>query len=194
MPVGQKGALPVTLEREQSLGKSVCISLPAGIAAVFSEHTNYVRLGVPTQRAPDNLVDIVVTTFRIGDETYGVGLQEAKYLRLSERTRVDHLPGFGDRVGHVPIRNRILALPAVRDVGIVTDRILARNRGPQLRQAEAHLRAENNAAEPGGLLVWKDVEKLVRTLTAAALECNPHLRLGMIAAMGLRLLYQLRHR
>src|SRR6266540_205341 len=131
MPVGQKGALPVTLEREQSLGQGIRVALPEEIAAIISKHSRYVGLGVPPQRAPDDLVDIVVTTFRIGDETYGVGLQQTKYLRLSERTRVDPLPAFGDCVGHVPIRNGILALPAVRDVGIVTDRIFDRNRGPQ---------------------------------------------------------------
>ena len=79
-------------------------------------------------------------------------------------------------IGDVPVGDRVLAAEAVRDVGVVADRVPRRHGLPQLGQAHPHLRPEDDAAQPRRLGL-QEREELVEPLGREALRRDPHLGL-----------------
>ena len=59
--------------------------------AVVAQDVEHVGVRVPAQRAPDELVDVVVAAFRIGDEADRLVGERVEDRRLVTRARVDHL-------------------------------------------------------------------------------------------------------
>ncbi len=159
--VGRQGAAPVALQRQQALREGVRGAAADEVAGVLAEDLLHVGVGVPAERAPDELVHVVIAAFRIGEEADGVGRGSAEDGGLVHGPRVDGLAGFGDGIGHVPIGHRILRLAAVGDVGIVADGVAGGHGRAQLGQVHAHLRPEHHAAEPGRLLVAENGQELV---------------------------------
>src|SRR5439155_106685 len=100
-------------QRKQSLRETLNILFTNEIAAVLAENVVHFGVRVPAEPAPDHLVDIVVTAFRVSQEADGVGLRLAKNDRFTFRPRIDAFTRFGDGKGHVPAGHGILALPGV---------------------------------------------------------------------------------
>ena len=144
---------------------------------------------VPAERAPDDLVDVVVAAFGIGDEADRLVGKRVEDRRLVARAGVDDLAAFGQRVGHVPVGNRVLAAQAVGDVRVVTDRVAGGDCLSQFGQAHSRLRAIDDAAQPRRLGA-QDREELVEPGLREALGRDPHLGVGMKSPEVGRLLFQ----
>src|SRR5436853_2738254 len=71
--------------------------------------------------------------------------------------------------------------------------ILLRHRSAQLGKINADLRAENNSAEPRGLLHFENRKEFVEPLLIKALRRHPHLRFGMPAVEVGGLFFQESH-
>src|SRR5690242_7296323 len=115
------------------------------VAPVLAQDLFDVRVRIPAERAPDHLVDVVVAALRVREEADGAGRGLPEDFGLAKRTGVDSFAAFSDGIGHVPVRYRILALAAVRDVGVVPDGIPIGDGGAQLLEIHANLRAINHA-------------------------------------------------
>ena len=148
---------------------------------------------VPAQSAPDELVHIVVAALRIAQKTNRERLSLAEDGRLGFWSRINALPRLGQRVGHVPIRHRVLALPRVRNIRVVANRIPGRDQLAQLLQANPHLGAEHHSAQPARLLALEDVNELLQPRLVKALRGDPNLCLGMVAVQVFGLLFQQGH-
>ncbi len=124
--IGQEGAAPVLLQGEQPLGKVVgtTIAETDQITAVLPQDFENIDLGIPTQGTPDDLVDVVVAAFGIGDEADRLVGERAKDRRLVAGAGIDHFATFGQGVSNVPVGNSVLAAQAMSDIGIVADRKL----------------------------------------------------------------------
>ena len=87
------------------------------------------------------------------------------------RARVDDLAAFGHRIGNIPIRHRVLALQAMRDVGIVSEGITRGQRLTHFRNGQTCLRAEHDAIQPLlRVLLTNDLEELVHPGRVEALR------------------------
>ena len=190
--VRQERPAPVPFEGEQALGEPFGEAVRDEVAAVLPEDVLDLRVGVPAQPAPDDLVDVVVAPFGVGQEADGVVLVGPEDRGLSGRPGVDDLAGLGQGEGEVPVGDGVLGLPAVGDVGVASDRVARGDGRPQFRQAHPDLRAVHDPAEPLGL-AGDDLEELVEPLPVEALRRDPHLRLGVVAAEDLGLLLQQGH-
>src|SRR5438874_11049390 len=102
------------------------------ILAVLSQDFEDRHVRVPSQAVPDDLVDIVVTAFRVGDEADGVILEHVKNGGFAVRPGIDWLARQGQPIRQVPVRYGILAAETVRDIGITADGVCLRNGGAQL--------------------------------------------------------------
>src|SRR5262249_56281668 len=115
------------------------------IAAVLPENIDDRHCRIPAQAAPDDLVDIVIATFRIADEADGGRSRGGKDLSFRNWPRINRLAPFGQGEGDVPVPNGILDPQAMRDVGIEANGIAFWNGGPHLIHGEARLRAVDHA-------------------------------------------------
>ena len=189
--VRDEGADPVAFQREEPLRERVAILLADEVAAEFAQDVEHGLVRIPAQPAPDELVDVVVDAFRVGQEADADVHVAAENVALLRGARVGPFASLGHGIGHVPIRHGELGLRAVGDVGIVADGISLRNARGKGRDIVARLRAVNNAAEPGGLGLHERVE-LLDPLLAEALRRHPHLRLRMILVQQRGLLFEQR--
>src|SRR5262249_7949428 len=98
-------------QRQEAPGKGVCRGVPDEIPAVLAQDFEYVGLRIPTQRAPDEFVDVIVATLRISEESDCAWLRLPEDRSLTLRPRINTLTRFSNGVSGIPIRNRVLALP-----------------------------------------------------------------------------------
>ena len=59
------------------------------VAAVLAQHVEDVGVRVPAQRAPDDLVDVVVAAFGVGEEADRLVGERMENRRLVARPRID---------------------------------------------------------------------------------------------------------
>jgi len=137
--------VPVAFQSQQSLRKVLGVLVADEVAAVVAQHVRHIDFGVPAERAPDRFVHVVVATFRVSQKPDGIGLREPENRRLAERTRIDRLAALSRGKSRVPVRDRVFAAPAVRDVRVMTDRKFLRDRCAQLRKDDANLRTISEA-------------------------------------------------
>ena len=88
------------------------------IPRVFTENVAYIRLIIPTQRAPDRFIHIIIASFGIAEKTNRVRRELAIDAGHLRGLRIDRLAGFSQRESRIPIRHWILAMRAVRDVRV----------------------------------------------------------------------------
>jgi len=124
------------------LREGIFVIIADEIPAVLAQNIQNPGVRIPAECAPDELVDIVVAAFRVGEEADCIGLHPVKNRGFIHRTRIDHLAGLRDRVCYIPIGHWILRLQAVRDIRIMPDRISLRYFSAQLRQTDPHLRSK----------------------------------------------------
>src|SRR5579862_1492353 len=115
--------------------------------------------------------------------------RSSRRMLASFRARIDHFTAFRKRIGHIPIRNRKLALHAVSDVRIEPDGILLWNLLSQRGQIHRILWAIDNAGKPGGAAA-DQAEELIHPCGVKALRRSPHLRFGMVLAQVSGLLFE----
>ena len=107
--VGQNRPLPVLFEREQAKSESIGITITEEEAAVLAQGFGLPAFPRPTCCRPDKLVDVVVATLGVGDETNRFALGGAKHRRILPGAGVDRLAPFGRGKGKVPFHNHVTA-------------------------------------------------------------------------------------
>ncbi len=116
--------------------------------------------------------------------------QSPKNVGLVFWPGIDDLAPFGEGVRGVPVLDRVLALPRMRDVRITPDGVFLGNRRPQLRQGDANLRAVDDSAQPVRLLRLQIDQKRIEPFLIETLRRDPHLGVGMVAMQVGRLLFE----
>src|SRR5262249_18710794 len=140
--IRQQWTGPIRFERKQSLSEIVRELFGNEISGILPEDLDDGSLAVPTQSAPDKLIDVIVATFRVGQKTAGGRLVIVADDGFRHRPRIDALARFSHAEGGVPSRNGMLAVGPMRDVGISPDRIASRDRLADFFQPEPNLRAK----------------------------------------------------
>src|SRR5438045_3945383 len=102
--------MPIAFQRQQALSKALSETVADKVAAVLAEDVNHSCLRVPAESAPNEFVDIVVAALRIGKEANRILLGLAEDGRFVFWARVNAFTSLGERISHVPIRHRVLAL------------------------------------------------------------------------------------
>src|SRR5690606_27423766 len=98
------------------------------ISPVIHQYFTYIRIPIPTQSIPHNLIHIVIKTFRIGDETNIVaGIVYSENGSLCLRPRIDTLSVLRRSEGEISVWHRILRIKAMRDIRIRPDGIIRPN-------------------------------------------------------------------
>ena len=177
--VFQQRPAPVLLEPEQRAGKFLHIGRPDKIACIILQDPRHIGAGIPPQRAPDGFVHIVIAPLGVSDEPNRSRLGCAENRGLIERARIDRFASLGQGIGPIPIRHRVLALPAVGNVGVMPDRVAKRNSPAQFGKADPHLRAKNHPGQPVWRVIVQNGNELVQPLLVETLRRDPELGLRM---------------
>jgi hypothetical protein len=188
----KRWAAPVLFESEHALREVIREWVADEITAVVAEDVSHVTIRIPAESGPDRFVNVVVATFRVGDEPDGWRLEKAEDVRVGARARVHTFARLGERERRVPVRHRELTLPVMRNVGVMAQLVFRRQQRAKFHRIEPHLGAEDDAGEPRRLFLAHDGHELVPPLLRETLRRNPHLRLGMITMQVLGLLRQQR--
>lgn len=80
--VRQQRAAPVLLERQQALREIIAVALADEIPAVLPQYIDDSGIRIPSQGAPEDLVDVVVHPLGIGDKAGGVRCEQAEDPRV----------------------------------------------------------------------------------------------------------------
>ena len=174
------------------MGEIVAQTVGNEIATVLAQDFYDGLLRVPSERTPDDFVDVVVAAFRIAQET-----DRVRHLKMEDAgailgPRIDRFPPFGQGISDVPVRNGELAFHAVSNVRIKADRKTFGKSLAQTGYIDPHLRPIDDPRKPGGLSSHK-VKEFFHPRFVERLGRNPHLGLRVVAVQVAGLFFKQRH-
>ena len=173
------------------MAQALGLLLTGEVMGKVAKNIDHASLRIPPEPAPDEFIQIIVAALGVGDEANGFRQKFPQDIGFTHGTRVDRLPSLGERIRHIPIRNRKLAACAVGDVRVEADGILRRQPSPHLLQRQPGLRPHHDAIEPAFRLSRRyDREEFLHPVRGEGLRRNPHLRPGMVFAQAHLLLLQ----
>ena len=173
--VGQQRTAPVGLQA-QNRGRN-----PVGQvgmyeqAAILAQHRGQIGRGIPQQGAPQHLVEVVAVALAVGQGADRVRGGQGEDARLIGGAGIDRLAPLADRQRRIPIRYRVLARPAVGDVGVETDRIARRHAGAERLCGHVDPGTEDHPIQPVEPVFQRRVEVLL-VGAVEPLRSDPHLR------------------
>ena len=125
--IGQQRAHPVAFEGHQPLGERIAELLADKIPAELAQNVDHWLVRVPAEAAPNELIDVVIDSFRVGQKADSDIHVPAENIAFLRGPRVRTFASLGERISHVPIGDRELGVDAVGDVGIMANRKLLGN-------------------------------------------------------------------
>jgi hypothetical protein len=142
--IGRRIAAPVTFQRKgQARGARVADKHPR----IVPRHGFGVGFRIPAQCKPQELVEVVIHAFGIGDKALGKRRLRLEDARKIKRARVDGFAPLGQREGGGPARDRELRMHRMADVGIEQQRQVAGQASALNGQRVARLGAVKDAGQ-----------------------------------------------